>query len=1121
MAVIVNDDPTANDLGGDEAQKQPDSYFGQEEEDTQSPYNMDYLRFPHYYLSADDDEGTQGQWVLADALSCKVTWTMNQIPTLQMTYPRDGVAAKALQTDGIIMSDVNRILVHQKFRIKQIQKDGNQLVINATHIIGDIAGLTLSQNIQIPNCTATDLFNALQLNSTDWNPSLRFSSDSGKLSNVNIDMTTGNLSNYIFDADAEGDTPTQSLLGLFGGELTPDNYHLIHNQKAGQKTGIIVRYGRNIQTIQQDKNIENTYTAIYPYAKYEPAQAIATQTNVQWSQWVTDWSGAATVTYTAGGTVDIYDSPVAGHHKIGELTTGTRILVGKAVADGSFTPDGKFQINTVNGTTYYPISTDTGSSDAQFTATGWISANWINFSKSGDFLVNDAEGYIHTAIKDDDSKYTLVDVVGTGTVNWPHGAKKIREFLEPDGDTKTQKPTGKTMKDGKRFRYTAKAIDQNGDTWYRLTNDHWVYGPHVKVNSEQDITHYSGTGRGYVKKNAPVYELTKQGMKQKTKKSKKWSTRIIHRPSYKWVYRGRGKKRHKVKIKLKITHKKYHKSIKVRNRRGYAKIKGQVKVGDTIYYKLSNGRWVKKSSIDQHAKKTRLPKDPKEIDASRISKRGKIFVYDGPGFDMTGKTVDVNTGYRVEHMGTDGAGNTWYELTTDPTDPKDRTLVGWIPADDTDTSAVGDKEPSAPDEDDEDDTDNTDSNGNPKTNVDQSEVMVTVGLVYPDNPIDTEAPRIQNVDLSSYFKHDDQDMSGQQSDGTFIATDADKTQLEQIAQQYVKEHNIGVVPVSTTVNYEQFGGIQGDISAINMYDTVTVVFEKLGIQETAEVSSTVYDAMAHRYETVTIGDLPKSYEHLLLEASQKQTNELGNKVKDSFKHDNHLFAEMAMAVKEEGTARQDAVKKIADEVGIVNGQMSDVDKQIVTINQQEEQLRSDILNGGTQELQFLDASGNTNFLHPTQIRAVNSDGTYLDFNSEGLGFFDQNNNHIRSAIGADGMINAESIDASQINALNVKSAQLQGELVAGQGTPIVTYIATAAPDGAHDKPSYGGSGIWLMSDDYQDMVSSGRITIYHKGYGSISLTAANGLTWNGKTLNTRAKVDKNGYVDIFSQEAIQ
>lgn len=1087
MAVTVNPDPN---LGGDAAQSQPDSYFGPEEISEGSIY-QDYMRFPIYYDNAVDNDENNGRVVLSDGLNGIVTMTMNKVPILQLTYPRDGIASKIMQVEGIIMTDCNREVTHQKFRIKQITKSGTQLVINATHIIGDIAGITLSKSIQLPDASASQFWQALQDNASTWIPDLRYDTDISDVHNINVDMSSGTFSNFVFDADVEGDTATQSLLGSWGGEMIADNYHLIHNHKLGRETNIVIKYGDRIQNVQQDENIESTYTAIYPYAKYVPGQAVATEKNTNWSDWGTDWTSIGSVTYTAGGSVDIYDSPVVGHAVVGSLKNGMHVKLGKAVSDGSFTPDGKFQINTVNGDTWYPIATEDGG--------GWIDSTWINFSKKGDYLVNDAVGYVHTAVSDQDAMNSHYPIRGTGTVNWIGQSKQVRIFYSPDPG-KGHYPIGRVLKYGQRFSYDQVATDENGHKWYRLKTHEWVYGPHVKIDSSQDITKYPSKGKGYVKKNAQAYYINKKGqMVEKTHKGKLVSVRNKKKPRIQNVWRGKGKNRKKHQRKP-YSYTKKHKIIKTKAKRGYANLNyGQVTVGNTIYYKLSNGTYVKSSGIDWTAKRSSKPTLPQNIVKANAQQKGYIEMYSAPskGYSLN-ITVPVNTGFAVDHTATGADGKTWYEITYKGT-------VGWIPAEDTTTTADADLEPTSK----EDSGTSPESESSDTTTVDQAEVLVTLGdgddgLVFPENAGSHEVQRVLNVDLSSYIKHNDQDLSGQQDDGTFVATEDDKNQLRNAAEQYVIEHRVGEPAISTEVTDTESSDIEGDLTSVNLYDIVTVYMMKLDMNIKAEVTSTEYNIFSHNYEKINIGDIPKTWQHLLVEAANKQTNALAKKVRSNTAHSQHLFTEMADAVKQEGSARLAAETKIAKQVGLVDDKTNklivsykNLDSHITTINNQVQNISAEILNGGTQELQFLDASGQQNFLHPTQIRAVNPDGTYLDFNSEGLGFFDSNSNKIRSAITANGQIAAESIIAGTVTALTLDACLIKGNLVT-VNNGIAVSIGTDKPTqfGAVSEPANGGSGIWLDSPNYHNMLSSGRMHI-DNGSDNASYMAG-GFNINGK-----------------------
>lgn len=87
-------------------------------------------------------------------------------------------------------------------------------------------------------------------------------------------------------------------------------------------------------------------------------------------------------------------------------------------------------------------------------------------------------------------------------------------------------------------------------------------------------------------------------------------------------------------------------------------------------------------------------------------------------------------------------------------------------------------------------------------------------------------------------------------------------QLKSYTQQYIQENKIGVPTVNMDVKFINLFETPGykDVAAlqtVNLCDTVTVVFPKLGISSEAKVNKTDYDVLRERYNEVEIGD-PKS-----------------------------------------------------------------------------------------------------------------------------------------------------------------------------------------------------------------------------------------------------------------------
>jgi len=57
-----------------------------------------------------------------------------------------------------------------------------------------------------------------------------------------------------------------SFLDLWGGEFEWDNFKVIHHQGRGQKTGVVIEYGKNLTDLEHDNENTDVYTDLLPYA---------------------------------------------------------------------------------------------------------------------------------------------------------------------------------------------------------------------------------------------------------------------------------------------------------------------------------------------------------------------------------------------------------------------------------------------------------------------------------------------------------------------------------------------------------------------------------------------------------------------------------------------------------------------------------------------------------------------------------------------------------------------------------------------------------------------------------------------------------------------------------------
>lgn len=60
-----------------------------------------------------------------------------------------------------------------------------------------------------------------------------------------------------------------SILDVYGGEYEWDNYTVKLHKSRGHNYGVVLNYGKNITDLQQEENIQNTYTGIFPYWQSE------------------------------------------------------------------------------------------------------------------------------------------------------------------------------------------------------------------------------------------------------------------------------------------------------------------------------------------------------------------------------------------------------------------------------------------------------------------------------------------------------------------------------------------------------------------------------------------------------------------------------------------------------------------------------------------------------------------------------------------------------------------------------------------------------------------------------------------------------------------------------------
>lgn len=1005
------------------------------------------LDFPHLYNSINDDFSKPGL-TLKDALTCTVTWNRNEYPTLQMTYPRDGIHMIDIQQDRYIMEDCGFKFPHQLFKITHVTQELDQVVVNGEHIAATLNDCTVPDSIQFANASSQDLMNQV-LNTMQPQKDFTFESKVSKVSNVNVEggQQAGAI---LINPDQEGDQAVNSVLGLYGGELEFDNTEIHHSEHAGMDTGIVIDYGKNMSAFQHDISTENMWTGAVFIAKYTPGQAVAKADWGGWASWSSDYSSVGI--YAAGGTVEIFNSPVEGHQAISTLTTGMKLHLGTAIHDGDFTPDGKYQINTVNGDDWYPVSPEDGG--------GFVDARWISFDKSGSYMVNDITGTLTVQAQDPNDSSgagSRISMSGNAVVAYKPGGE-IRVFKSPEIGPDHVPVPGWTVKNGTSIHYDMIERNQKGDMWYRIGPGQWLYGPHLSLTQNGSYQSYSNSGYGYIKKNQTKYHWDSKNHKMvaTTHTVTTGGNSKNHRSGRYWASK---KKKEKVHVKS-----------------GRVTIDKTIVQGGKTYHHTKYG-WVAAGSIDYKHNGSVKPSSTDQILKDRLKDHSKVEIYATPDKNNalnwsipSGTQISINAGHEAKG----GDGKTYVEVTY-------AGKTGWLPEDNIDSDK---SDLVAPDANDGDDS------SNPNPNIDattHNEVTVKVGPLYAEGfGNDPNVDKVTTVDVSSYIKHDDQDLSGQQADGSFAPTEDDIRQVTEAGKNYLIEHRFGHLEIQDTISYQEMSAINADKVQLSLYDYVHVKYDKYHLDEMEEINSFVWDGLAHHYQQITIGKLPVAWQHLLLQQAKDQAASAAGAYTKRTQGWLNRFEDMMHSERSDRRAKENAMM---GELGMIQQDVTWKDdkgkehklKDVFLESRKEFEEHFQQLDDDASDIKsWIDQPGEgiiqaiPNWQAPQQLTARSSNGGKMVFGGNGLEFYDERSQKLLTGMDSRGKLYADSIEGVSVKAMNIDAMIMHGNLVnEDPNMNMKIYIGTQNP-GTTLNPWRSGRVIWVTSDNYASMMSSGQ-----------------------------------------------
>lgn len=201
---------------------------------------------------------TNGLGRLSDAISVTVEEERNGKYELEMIYPVDGIHYQDLAISCLIMARPADGKDPQPFRIYKISRPmGGQVIVNAEHLSYQL------NMIPVVPFTADSCLLALEGLKTNAAEACPFDFYTDKVISTQWSCKTpATIRELLGGSDG-------SILEAFHGEYEFDGYdvHLWTNR--GTDTGVVIRYGKNLVDLEQEENIENTYTGIMPFWQKE------------------------------------------------------------------------------------------------------------------------------------------------------------------------------------------------------------------------------------------------------------------------------------------------------------------------------------------------------------------------------------------------------------------------------------------------------------------------------------------------------------------------------------------------------------------------------------------------------------------------------------------------------------------------------------------------------------------------------------------------------------------------------------------------------------------------------------------------------------------------------------
>ncbi len=209
---------------------------------------------PVLYPANTTDFTTFGLGTLIDTISCEVTEERNGLYECLLQYPITGQHYGLIAKECIVKAKPNDTSEPQAFRIYRITKPLNGIVtVYGQHISYDLANVPVLP-FEFDSRSPTLILDQILAGDTrykgwtDYSEAKPFSVTQPKSVRACLGGTEG------------------SMLSKWYGEFEWDNFTVKLHKHRGQKTAVVIEYGKNLTDIEQDEDNSGVYTRLLPYA---------------------------------------------------------------------------------------------------------------------------------------------------------------------------------------------------------------------------------------------------------------------------------------------------------------------------------------------------------------------------------------------------------------------------------------------------------------------------------------------------------------------------------------------------------------------------------------------------------------------------------------------------------------------------------------------------------------------------------------------------------------------------------------------------------------------------------------------------------------------------------------